>query len=123
MVQFVQFDPTNHYDEYHQLLLEHRINTFKRMKENHQVDLENTFGSAQELAEQQMKTHVTFKPPKEVVFLIYTEGEIAGMGRISKVRDNAGEIKQMYNRPKFRGRGFAKQMLQKLIEKGRFIEK
>jgi ribosomal protein S18 acetylase RimI-like enzyme len=119
MVQFVQFDPTKHYNDYHLLLLEHRLNTTNRLKENHQLDAVEIFGQIPELVENQMKTHVTFKPPEEVILLIYVDGEVAGMGRISKVRNDAGEIKQMYNRPKFRGRGYAKAMLKKLMEKGR----
>ena len=119
MVQFVQFDPEIHYDDYHLLLLEHRLNTTKRMRENHQVDLEEIYGSIPELVEKQMKTYMKFKSPEEIVLLIYVDGEVAGMGRISRMRENAGEVKQMYNRPKFRGRGYAKMMLQKLLEKGR----
>ena len=66
-----------------------------------------------------MKTHVSFKAPEEVVLLIYVDGAVAGMGRISKLREDAGEIKQMYNRPKFRGRGLAKEMLNRLMDRGR----
>jgi ribosomal protein S18 acetylase RimI-like enzyme len=121
MVQFVVFDPTIHYDDYYQLLLEHRLNTTKRMKENHQVDLEKIVGSIPEYVKNEMKTHVMFKTPEEIVYLIYVDGEAAGMGRMSKIRKDAGEIKQMYNRPKFRGRGLAKQMLSRLMEKGRAL--
>lgn len=119
MVQFIQFDPTIHFDDYKQLLLEHRLNTTRRMKENHQIDVEEIYGPIPELVEKQMKTHVKFEPPEETVLLIYVDSKVAGMGRISKVREDAGEIKQMYNRPKFRGRGYAKMMLSKLMEKGR----
>ena len=119
MVEFVLFDPDIHSDDYFQLLLEHRYNTAKRMKKNHQIDLEKRLGAIHEHVKNELKTHVTFKPPEEVVILIYVDGKAAGMGRISKLREDAGEIKQMYNRPQFRGRGYGKMMFNKLMEKGR----
>lgn len=119
MVEFVQFDPIIHCKDYHQLLLEHRLNTTRRVKENHQLDLEKIVGPIPELVENELKTHLKFKPPEEVILLIYCDGEAAGMGRLSRIRDDAGEIKLMYNKPGFRGRGYAKQMLNRLLEKGR----
>jgi hypothetical protein len=61
------------------------------MKENHQVDIEKILDPIPEFVQNEMKTHVTYKAPIEVVILIYIDGEIAGMGRISKIREDAGE--------------------------------
>jgi ribosomal protein S18 acetylase RimI-like enzyme len=51
--------------------------------------------------------------------LVKEDGEIAGMGGIRKLSDETGEIKRMYIRPLYRGRGYGKQLLNKLLEKGR----
>ena len=119
MAEFVLFNPDIHSDDNNQLLLEHRLNTTERMKKNHQIDLEKLVGPIDEYVQNEMKTHVTYKPPEEVMLFIIVDGEAAGMGRISKIREDAGEIKQMYNRPKYRGKGYAKMMLRKLMDEGR----
>lgn len=41
------------------------------------------------------------------------------MGAIHALRDGVGEIKLMYNRPEYRGRGYAQQMVKRLLEAGR----
>ena len=41
------------------------------------------------------------------------------MGAIRKLSNDIGEIKRMYIRPLYRGRGYGKQMLNKLLEVGR----
>jgi len=41
------------------------------------------------------------------------------MGAIKKLKDHIGEIKRMYIQPSYRGRGYGKQLLNKLLEKGR----
>ena len=120
MVEFILFDPDIHLDDYHQLLLEHRNNTVERMKKEHQIDVFKIIGlSIPDFVRNELETHVSFKPPREVVYLIYDDGNAVGMGRISKLREDAGEIKQMYNRPQYRGMGYGKMMLRKLMEKGR----
>ncbi|MBM3292649.1 GNAT family N-acetyltransferase [Candidatus Bathyarchaeota archaeon] len=120
MIEFVLFNPNIHKEDYFQLLLKHRRNTVERVKENHQIDIEEKLGiPVQEFVENELKTHIAFKPPENVVYLIYVDDVAAGMGRISKVREDAGEIKQMFNLPQFRGRGYGKMMLEKLMETGR----
>jgi ribosomal protein S18 acetylase RimI-like enzyme len=41
------------------------------------------------------------------------------MGAIRKLGEEIGEIKRMYIRPLYRGRGYGKQMLSKLLEVGK----
>lgn len=53
-------------------------------------------------------------------FVLYEEGKAAGCGGVqlygnpSKPEDSYGEIKRMYVRPEFRGRAYAKKMLEHL---------
>jgi len=39
------------------------------------------------------------------------------MGALHQIRENAGEIKRMYIRPAFRGRGYGKAYLQQLLRR------
>jgi GNAT superfamily N-acetyltransferase len=52
-------------------------------------------------------------------FLIRTDGVPAGCGGIQIFGDAYGELKRMYVRPQFRGRGLAKLMLNHLTEYAR----
>jgi GNAT superfamily N-acetyltransferase len=49
-------------------------------------------------------------------FLIRDEGVAAGCGGIQLFGQEYGELKRMYVRPEFRGRGFAKLLLDHLID-------
>ena len=54
------------------------------------------------------------------IFYLLQEGEeIVGMGAIRKLKKDVGEIKRMYIRPEFRGKGFGKALLQQLLAKGK----
>ena len=41
------------------------------------------------------------------------------MGALRKLNKNIGEIKRMYIKPKYRGKGFGKEMLGLLLKKGK----
>ena len=44
---------------------------------------------------------------------------ILGMGALRKLSVSVGEFKRMYIRPKFRGKGFGKQLVNILLKDGR----
>jgi len=57
---------------------------------------------------------------QEGIFYILQEGKnVIGMGRLHKLKISVGEIKRMYIRPNFRGKGYGKELLQKLLMKGK----
>lgn len=53
------------------------------------------------------------------LYLLYDSGALVGMGALRKIRDDVGELKRMYVRPAFRGRGFGKALLAKLLDDAR----
>jgi ribosomal protein S18 acetylase RimI-like enzyme len=59
------------------------------------------------------------KPPEGVTLILKVDGNIAGMGAIRKIRETVGELKRMWNRPEYRGKGYGKEMVNKLLEAGR----
>ncbi|MHA1967393.1 MAG: GNAT family N-acetyltransferase [Candidatus Hodarchaeales archaeon] len=60
-----------------------------------------------------------FTPPEGISYLLYVEEEVAGMGALRNLNDDIGEIKRMYIRPKYRGKGLGKKMLKQLLKKGK----
>ncbi len=62
-----------------------------------------------------------YLPPDGRLILVSEESRSAGLGYLKKTRDDIGEIKRMYIRPEFRGRGFGRKLLQTLLSEAKDI--
>ncbi|MHA1975876.1 MAG: GNAT family N-acetyltransferase [Candidatus Hodarchaeales archaeon] len=60
-----------------------------------------------------------FTPPEGISYLLYIDEEVVGMGALRYINKDTGEIKRMYVRPLFRGKGLGKKLLQQLLKKGK----
>ena len=56
-----------------------------------------------------------FSEPDGRLLLVEVDGEIAGTISLRKIREDAGEIKRMYVKPKFRGKKLGNLMVEKVI--------
>ncbi len=56
-----------------------------------------------------------FAEPYGRLFLVEVDSEIAGTISLRKIRGDAGEIKRMYVKPKFRGKKLGNLMVEKVI--------
>ena len=56
-----------------------------------------------------------FAEPDGRLLLVEVDSEIAGTISLRKIRENAGEIKRMYVKPKFRGKKLGNLMVEKVI--------
>ena len=56
-----------------------------------------------------------FAEPDGRLLLVEVDGEIAGTISLRKIREDAGEIKRMYVKPKFRGKKLGNMMVEKVI--------
>jgi len=57
-----------------------------------------------------------FAEPDGRLLLLEVDGEIAGTISLRKIREDAGEIKRMYVKPKFRGKKLGNLLIEKVIE-------
>jgi GNAT superfamily N-acetyltransferase len=55
--------------------------------------------------------------PHGVYYLLELGDAIVGMGALHQIGEKTGEIKRMYIRPEYRGKGYGKELLQKLMQK------
>jgi GNAT superfamily N-acetyltransferase len=60
-----------------------------------------------------------FTPPEGISYLLYIDDEVAGMGALRSMNKDIGEIKRMYIRPIYRGKGLGKKILKQLLKKGK----
>jgi ribosomal protein S18 acetylase RimI-like enzyme len=120
MVEFIPFDVAVHKEVFAQLNIEFITWIADQFRVNYQLDAASNIGQT---IPEYVNTHLpeltSLKPPQGIIYLLRDEGNIIGMGAIRKLSDETGEIKRMYIRPLYRGRGYGKQMLNKLLEAGR----
>ena len=62
-----------------------------------------------------MKNLDNFAEPDGRLFLVEVDGQIAGTISLRKIREDCGEIKRMYVRPKFRGKKLGNLMIEEVI--------
>ena len=78
----------------------------KRVNEEFNVNFDiNT------MLEEDMNNLNIFLPPHGRILLTETENNISGIGCLKKSKNEYGEIKRMYVRPEFRGKGLGKLIL------------
>jgi GNAT superfamily N-acetyltransferase len=70
-------------------------------------------------AEKSVKELTSYKPPDGIFYILQIKEKIIGMGAVRKLKVNIGEIKRMYIRQGFRGKGFGKALLKQLIDKAK----
>jgi GNAT superfamily N-acetyltransferase len=61
------------------------------------------------------------RPPKGVMYILEADGKTVGMGALKRLEEGVAEVKSMYIQPEYRGCGYGKQMLDKLIELARML--
>lgn len=126
MAGIVPFDPDVHLDEFKRLCVEH-FTWIKEQDKLSGIDVASTLGLTppqararfQETVEKLSGPYLQMKPSEGALFILEVDGEVAGMGAVGKLGGNRGAINLMYNRPRYRGRGYGKQMLDRLMEAGR----
>jgi GNAT superfamily N-acetyltransferase len=119
MAEIISFDSDLHLEEFRQMNIETNIWHWEQVWENHQMDVGSILGKTpQEYVDSHLSFYTSLHPPEGSIYMIDVDGYIAGMGTIKKLRDNVGELKRMYTYPRYRRRGYARQMLNKLLEAG-----
>ncbi len=120
MVKFVPFNLTLHKEIFIKLNVEFITWIADNFLESYQIDSSSNIGQTiPEYVETHFEELANLKPPEGIIYLLKEDGEIAGMGGLRKLSDKTGEIKRMFIRPAYRGRGHGKQLLNKLLEVGR----
>jgi len=62
-----------------------------------------------------------YAPPDGRLLLAYADEELAGCIALRKLDDRTCEMKRLFIRPKFRGKGYGRKMIDSLIEQARNI--
>ncbi|MFX0001129.1 MAG: GNAT family N-acetyltransferase [Candidatus Hodarchaeota archaeon] len=90
------------------------------VKKHYKLDLISILGqSIRAYTENSIKELISYKPDEGLFYILQINDEIIGMDAFRKLEDNKGELKRMYIRQEFRGNGYGKALLKKLLDKGK----
>jgi putative acetyltransferase len=107
-VQFVQAQSTAHIEQARELFLEYaRSLGFSLCFQNFDQELANLPGD--------------YSPPRGRLLLAEFEGELVGCVALHKLENEICEMKRLYLRPQFRGKGLGRALAARIIAEARHI--
>jgi GNAT superfamily N-acetyltransferase len=105
-------------EEFKQMNIETLAWHGEQLWENYNIDVFSQIGqSFEEYANDSLEEYTALKPPEGILYILEVDEKAAGMGAITK-HNEIGELHRMWNRPEYRGKGYGKQMVSKLLEAG-----
>ena len=120
MVEFIEADLHLHRDALVDLNHEYLAWIREQIEKRYGIDVSPPGGeTVEEYAEKSIDDVLDLIPPEGICYLLKAEGDYVGMGAIREVRSGVGEIKRMYIKPGYRGRGIGSGLLRRLLGKGR----
>jgi N-acetylglutamate synthase-like GNAT family acetyltransferase len=119
-IRFIPVDLRIHRSQVIDLNVEHLSWVEKEMKERYKIDIfADTGTSVREYVTSIIEKLCSDVPPQGIYYLLELDNAIIGMGALRQVKKNIGEIKRMYIRPAYRGKGYGKALLHQLLHKAK----
>jgi len=120
MGDFVIFDPSVHRATFMSLSEEYFDWMANELHNNYDIDVSSTLGiTLRDYVESNVDEFASSISSDGVLYLIREKEEIIGMGALRKLKEGTGEIKRMYIKPEYRGKGLGREMLQLLLSRGK----
>ncbi|MHA2249765.1 MAG: GNAT family N-acetyltransferase [Candidatus Kariarchaeaceae archaeon] len=115
-IEFIQVDLNKHRETFSELNVEYLTWINEKVKQLYDHDITEAIQQSIPEYIKESLDHL-IDPPKTIFYIVYFDGEIAGMGGLKTINQELGEIKRMFVRPEFRGQGIGKAIIDKLISK------
>ena len=120
MVEFIPIDLDLHKSHLIKLTEEYLTWIEGEMQKRYNIDMVLLLGvSVEKYVEKSLKELSSYLPPKGIYYIIQKNSSIIGMGALRTLKMGIGEIKRMYIKPRYRGNGYGKKVLELLLEKGK----
>jgi ribosomal protein S18 acetylase RimI-like enzyme len=120
MENFIVFDPNVHRSAFVDLSEEYFNWMASELRKNYDIDVYSIVGiTLRDYVENNVDEFASSVLSDGVFYLLQVKDKIVGMGALRKLKEGIGEIKRMYIKPEYQGKGFGKKMLQLLLSKGK----
>ena len=130
MVEFIPINLNIHKSPLVEMNEEYLSWIAREMKRNYDLDIFNVGSIIQdnnierqalirEYAKMSIEKLTSYMPPEGIYYILQIDKKIAGMGALRKMKMDIGEVKRMYIRPEYRGKGFGKALLQQILRKAK----
>ena len=117
MIKFVKLNVSKHLP----ILLELNTAYFEWITEEGEkymnLSFESIIGSPHSYAAMILDELEIYQPPSGVFYLLKENDDFIGMCALKKIYRDTGEVKRMYIKPEYQGKGYGKKMMEKLIKK------
>ena len=118
MSEFVILDLSVHRLAFLELCEEYFDWMASELQKNYDIDVSSLLGiSLRDFVESNVDEFTTSISSDGVLYLLREKEEIIGMGALRKLKEGTGEVKRMYIKPEYRGKGLGREMLQLLLNK------
>ena len=118
MVEFVVFNTSAHRLVFLELCEEYFDWMASELQKNYDIDISSSLGvSLRDFVENNVNEFLNSLSSDGVLYLLREKGKVIGMGALRKLKEGTGEIKRMYIKSEYRGKGFGREMLQFLLNK------
>jgi GNAT superfamily N-acetyltransferase len=119
MGSLVPFDRDVHLDAFIEMYVDYLTSISDTLSELYGIDTDEVLGQTiPEWVNDNLEPYISMKPPVGILYIIEVDEDVAGMGGLKRLSKGVGEVKRMYNRPKYRGKGYGRLMLNRLLEDG-----
>ncbi len=119
MAEYVPYNHSVHNEDVVSLYSAHILEVADHFKKSYQIDVLSQLNQPlQNQVTEQAQPYTNLTSSEGIFYIIEVDGNAAGMGLIRKLNDTLGEIRLMYNRPEYRGFGYGKGMVKKLLDYG-----
>ena len=115
---FVPYNDEIHRNQFFELNLEYLTGLNELSSALHGIEV-NPRGTVLEYVESVFPAFAAIMPPYGIICILEVDGKPEGMGVLKKLEDAVGEIKRMYIRPRTRGNGYGKGILNWLEERAK----
>ena len=117
-MEFIPIDLTIHLETIVDLSLKYNQLMVDSTKSQFHIDWSNPWLQKEFIKNMVKKFAPLWKPPLGIYYLLKEQDKFIGMGAIHKLMDDIGEFKRIYILPQYRGKGYGKSLVKRLIQKG-----
>jgi GNAT superfamily N-acetyltransferase len=111
--QIVEYEEEKHRDQFYELNLEYLSWVEDQIYTRYGARV-NQDGTVKEYLDSVFSEFSEIKPPSGLICILEVDGKAVGIGVLKHLSEDVGEIKRMYIRPQYRGKGFGNEIYKRL---------